>query len=33
VIIGAAAGAERLILSHVDRFLFGDRITGRRTPL
>jgi hypothetical protein len=30
--IGVAGGLKWLILSHVDCFLFGDRITGRRTP-
>jgi hypothetical protein len=33
VIAGAAGGPKRLTLSYVDCFLFGDRITGRRTPL
>lgn len=33
VVAGAAGGPKWLILSHVDRFLFGGWITGRRTPL
>jgi hypothetical protein len=33
VVAGAAGGPKWLILSHIDRFLFGSWITGRRSPL
>ena len=33
VIAGAAGGPKWLILSRIDRFLFGGWIAGRRTPL